>query len=190
MNGFDFRNKYIDVDGDGEADTIITDEDPLDLDFDDEVIEEEDIKVQTKKEKNRHTILVVLAICIVVIISSVILGGYVVFRSAKAPKIVTVHIESDNFENPSEAKYGNMITLSFSFEEELANIPRAIINNKNVEVYGEGKDFYAKYFVQLQEQKDIDVEFSIHDYRNKYKKTGPPITETTDGSSVVIPAFK
>ncbi len=190
MNGFDFRDKYVDIDEDKENSTEIIDDDgSLELDFDEE-IGEEDFDTRSKQEKKSNKRGVIIAIGVVVIISCVFLFGYNLYRSSKIPQIDSVHIESDNPENPSIAKYGNMVTLTFSFKTPLVNKPSVRINDRRVEVYGKGKNYYAKYFVQLQGREEINIAFSIYDYQNTKNKKALPITETTDGSSVVIPPYK
>ena len=191
MDGFDFRDKYVDLNGDDQKSEEDIQKEILKLRFDDDDDDDPsngDDNDQNKKNKKK-TIGIILITILVVVVSVAALGGFAIYRADKAPAIKSVHIESDNFDNPSLGLYGNMITLSFSFDKELADKPMVVIMNKTVEVYGEGKDYYAKYYVQMQDKVDIPVTFSIHDYRDTFRKTGPPITTTTDGSSVTIPAF-
>lgn len=198
MNEFDFRNKYIDMD-----DEPKTDEDKLneimELNLDDDFEDPQDSNgkkgfddesSEERKAKRKKTFKTIGLIVVVVTISCIVVAGYIWFSSERGPVVTNVHIESDNFDNPREAYYGNMITLSFSFSKKLSKAPIVIINNNKVEVYGEGKDYYAKYFVQYQDNEDIEVDFSINQYRDNLGKTGPAITNTTDGSSVTIPAFE
>lgn len=182
MNKFDFRNKYIDIDEDESEHNIEN------ITFDDEV--EDDSSRQNKKANDKKTIIIISIICAVVLLSSLAVAGFFFYRSAEGPVIESVHIESDSFENPKEAKYGNIVTLSFSFKKKIANTPIVIINNQNVEVHESGEKFYAKYMVQNQGNEDKKITFSIVDYRNFIRKTGPPVINTTDDSYVVIKAFK
>ena len=200
MNEFDFRNKYIDMDEQEEE----IDEDKLNeimsLNLEDDFEDPQ----EPKKEKKHHddessrerkpiskkSLKTIGLIVVVVTISCLVVAGYIWYSTAEGPVAASVHIESDNFDDPREAYYGNQITLSFSFNKELSKEPVVIINKNKVEVSGEGKDYYAKYFVQYQDTQDVVVEFSINDYKDKLGKTGKPITQTTDNSSVTIPAFK
>ena len=190
MDGFNFRDKYVDLKDDEKTEEDIQDEIlklRLDDDDDDDTPNGGDDN-HIRKQKKRP-----LGIIALIFFFFLFLGGafcaFIVYQSSGTPVATDVHIESNRFDNSSLAYYGDMITLSFSFDRELSNKPTVVIMNKQVEVYGEGKDYYVKYSVQMQDRTDTLVSFSISDYRDRFQKTGPPITTTTDGSSVTIPAF-
>ena len=74
--------------------------------------------------------------------------------------------------------------------EEIQGKPTVIIQDRQVEVDGKGKDFYAKYFVQNPGTEDEVVKFIIKDYKDSFNRKGSPVTTTTDLSRVVILAVK
>ncbi len=155
----------------------------------------QEVKQEEVKEKKgiyieKKYILIFFIILAVVLSSFAILSFYSLFRDSSIPQAIEVHIESDSYEDNTIAKYGNMITLSFSFDQKIKGVPSVTILGKEVEVYGSGKSFHAKYFVQDQDYEDTEVTFSISNYQNAYHKKGRTILETTDGSHVVIPAIE
>lgn len=156
-------------------------------------IVEDDFQAEKKEKKKNHrtkaTILVVFVVVALVLIGVAAYSVYNMYIMNRAPMVSTVHIESDNINGHHIAVYGNMITLSFSFNEEISNVPTVTIQNKKVEVFGSGKNFYAKYFVQQQGDVDEEVQFMIYNYQDELKKVGSPITATTDESKVTILAF-
>ncbi len=160
-----------------------------DFDFNDQDFDNDTNNTPDEEPKSR--IVLIVAIIMTITLSALaVLSGYSLYRNDNPPVIKTVHIESDNFDNHSLAKYGNTITLTFTFNEEIKGIPMVIILDKTVKVTGEGKSFTAKYFVENQGKEDEEVTFSIHNYRDRFYKTGAPVTETTDLSRVTIAAFK
>lgn len=135
------------------------------------------------KPKNSKLILIIIG---VVLFIAIVAGGLIIYTTNEPPKIYTVHIESDNFDDHTIAKYGNKITLTFSFTENLRKPPRVVINNREVEVFGEHKEYYAKYFVSNQGMEDVVVTFTIEDYEDRLFKKGSPVISTTDNSQVTI----
>lgn len=161
------------------------------FDFSDAEYDNEINNTIGEEPRSRKRVVLVVAIIMTITLSALaILSGYSLYRNDAPPAIRTVHIESDNFDNHSIAKYGNIITLTFTFSEKIQGTPMVIIQGRTVEVYGEGESFYAKFFVDNQGKEDELVTFSIHDYRDKFYKTGAPVTETTDLSRVTILAFQ
>lgn len=161
------------------------------FDFNDPEFDNEINSAMGTDEKPKSRIVLIVAIIMTItLVAIAVLAGYSMYRNDNPPSIKTVHIESDNFDNHMIAKYGNTITLTFTFSEEIQGIPKVIIMDRNVEATRQGKTFVAKYFVENQTNEDQIVTFSIHDYRDEYSKTGAPITETTDLSRVTIVAFK
>ena len=144
------------------------------------VEDEEEVK---SKPKNSKLVLIIIG---VVLFIAIVAGGLIIYTTNEPPKIYTVHIESDNFDDHTIAKYGNKITLTFSFTENLRKPPRVIINNREVEVFGEHKEYYAKYFVSNQGMEDVVVTFTIEDYEDRLFKKGSPVISTTDNSQVTI----
>lgn len=167
----------------------------MNLNLDDD-IPNSDLSLSTYKMKDETTdpgkkkLLIVLLIG-AALLSLVAIGsvGYLLING-RPPACKTVHIESDNIENQSTAKYGSMITLKFSFNKDIQGKPTVIIQDRQVEVYGKGKDFYAKYFVQNPGTEDEVVKFIIKDYKDSFNRKGSPVTTTTDLSRVVILAVK
>jgi len=143
----------------------------------------DDSKESEKKPKSNLLILIIIGIVLFV---GLVVGGVLIYVNDKPPEIYTVHIESDNFDDHTTAKYGNKITLTFSFTENLRKPPRVVINNREVEVFGEHKEYYAKYFVSNQGMEDVLVTFTIEDYQDRLFKKGPPVITTTDNSQVTI----
>lgn len=161
----------------------------------DEVVEEDENanpvpeEVKEKKELDKKGLYVIFIVLAIILSSLAILSGYSLYRNDKAPVIVHVHIESDNFDDHTIARYGNMVTLSFSFNKDLNGLPKVVIQNKEVEVFGNGKEYYAKFFIQDQDYRDMEITFSISEYKDAFYKVGTPVTSTTDGSKVIIPAI-
>ena len=140
-----------------------------------------------RKKKNK-----ILMVLLIVALSCCAVAGvvvYAIFQRDAVPQVRDVHIECDNFDDHSKAKYGNMITLVFSFNKNIENLPTVIIMGRQVEVFGEGNSFYAKYFVEDPGDQDEKVSFTIKDYYDSFHKVGVPVTNTTDGSSVTILGF-
>ena len=184
MDENNFREMYIDEDDHKDEPSVkelMTNEG-----FDDDV-DEEEIENEKKSNGFRKKIILVVFITITVILCSLAaLSYYAVYRDDKPPVATSVHIESDNFDDHSVAVRGNMITLTVTFDKELTKPPKIIIHDKSVDVFGEGKEYMAKYFVETQKREKEVVSFSIHDYRDRYNKTGKPITITTDLTTVTI----
>ena len=147
--------------------------------------------LKDKKDRPKRNKFLFIFLGIAVLLSLVAIGsvGFLVLN-ASPPKAVLVHIESDNINNQSTAKYGSMITLTFAFDKPISNLPTVIINDREVEVFGKGKNFYAKYFVQNQGTSDLPVNFLIKDYHDNFNRKGSPVTSTTDLSRVTIVALK
>ena len=155
-----------------------------DFQVEDETLEEKRERKEGKRKKKLSFIILFFVALILVLVAA--FAGYSAYQNDKAPVVTTVHIESDNFDGHGLAVYGNMITLSFSFNKEISNVPTVTIQNKKVEVFGSGKNFYAKYFVQTQTDEDQEVQFMIYDYKDDFQKKGGPVTKTTDSSKVII----
>ena len=147
------------------------------------------LEKKTKHRKKNSKVLAIFLILAVSMAAIAILVTYSIFQRDSAPSIRTVHIESDNTEDPTIARYGNMITLTFTFNKNIEGLPVVIIRGKEVEVFGGGDSFNAMYFVQEQGMDDELVSFTIRDYVDSFKKSGIPVTSTTDGSKVVIPKY-
>ena len=179
MDGFEFREKYIDENDD-------TIKDVMTNGFEDDGDDDDDDNKKKSGNFKKKIVLIIFITVAVVLVSLAALTGYALYRDDKPPVIVSSHIESDNFDDHTVAKYGSMITLSFTFDKELRKPPMVVIQDKTVDVYGEGKEYYAKYFVQSQGAHNEVVSFSIHDYRDNFNKTGKPVTVTTDLSNVTI----
>lgn len=148
-----------------------------------------DNPVEEDNGLDKKKLLIIFVILAVILSSLAFLVGYTFYRNDPAPKISTVHIESDNFDDHSVAKYGNMVTLTFTFNEEIKGYPKVMIQGKEVEVFGEGREFYAKYFIQDQDYEKEEIHFTISEYKDYFYKVGNPVVSTTDGSKVVILAF-
>ena len=144
------------------------------------------LKKTSKHRKKNNKVLAIFVIVAVSLAALAILITYSIFQRDPVPSIRSVHIESDNVEDRTVARYGNMITLTFTFNKDLEGLPVVVIRGKEVEVFGEGNSFTAMYFVQEQGMDDELVSFMIKDYMDSFKKTGIPVTATTDGSKVVI----
>ncbi len=170
-------------------------DDIMNLNLDDD-LPNSDLSLSTYKMKEENTdpgkkkfliiLLIGAALLSLVAIGSV---GYLLING-RPPACKSVHIESDNMENQSTAKYGSMITLTFSFNKDIQGTPTVIIQDREVEVYGKGKNFEAKYFVQNPPPNDEVVKFIIKDYKDSFNRKGSPVTTTTDLSRVVILAVK
>ena len=162
--------------------------DDLEEEMDYSKTENVEIPTPSKKSSSKKWIFLILILFVLACILGVVLG-FIIYKQNEAPRVVNVHIESNNMEDPSVAYYANMIKLSFSFQKELANLPSVIIQNKQVKVYGEGKDYYALFFVEDQTDVDQLVTFLIYDYRDIFYKKGANVSFTTDHSTVTILAF-
>ncbi len=149
----------------------------------DEIEEREET---AKSGKAKKVIMIVLIIFAVILVGVAAFAGYTVYQNDKPPVATIVHIESDNYNGHGIAEYGNMITLNVTFNKKLAVKPTITIQDKKVEVYGSGKSYYAKYFVQTQSADEEEVHFMIYDYKDEFRKVGSPVTVTTDLSRVTI----
>lgn len=147
-------------------------------------IEEREEKVKSGKAKK--VILVIFIVLALILVGAAAFAGYTVYKQDKPPVATIVHIESDNYNGHGIAEYGNMITLNVTFNKKLAVKPTITIQDKKVEVFGSGKSYYAKYFVQTQEAEEQEVHFMIYDYKDDFRKVGSPVTVTTDLSRVTI----
>ena len=191
------------TDSDDLEDIVIEDDDDDDdfIHSDDDVFiedheEEKDEIEQTfqevsgrneRKRSNRRKILLFLIVALAVSSAFIFLS---VVQNERPPVVRTVHIECDNEENPTVARYGNMITLQFTFVKSIEGVPVVYIRGKQVAVYGEGTSFYAQYFVEVEGDKGEVVTFAIKDYKSPFGKVGEEVTTTTDGSSVMIAPYQ
>ncbi len=185
MDEKDFKEKYIDDDdhkNEVDIKQFMTNG-GFDADDDDDDDDDDDKK---NSGSNKKVLFIVLISVAVVLASLAALTFYALYRDDKPPVATSIHIESDNFDDHSVAKRGNMITLTVKFDKDLKKPPKIVIQGKDVDVFGEGNEYSAKYFVESQGKEKEDVSFSIHDYRDQYNKTGKPITITTDLSTVTI----
>lgn len=176
----DFHQEDLDLQPNNEMD-VLPDNDDLSLST-----FKDNGETHRKSKSKLLIIFIVLALAFCGVAGVIV---YAVFARDVAPAVRMVHIESDDEKDPTTAKYGNMITLSFEFNKDLDGLPTVIIMGRQVEVFGEGRQYYAKYFVQDQGEEDQVVSFSIQNYKDSFRKGGLPVTNTTDNSKVVIVGY-
>ncbi len=103
-----------------------------------------------------------------------------------APVLTLVNITSNNSEDASTALVGDVITISLTSSEELANDPQVTILGRTAEVVKvEDLNFSAKITVLDTDPVGV-VSFDIASVTDLAGNDAPAINETTDGSVVSV----
>ncbi len=102
------------------------------------------------------------------------------------PTLTLVSISSNNANSPSQAKEGDIITLSFTSSEDISNSsPVAKIAWNTVTVSGSGTSYTATHTVVAGDYQG-SVQKSISSYYDAIGNAGAFVMATTDGTNVVI----
>lgn len=100
------------------------------------------------------------------------------------PGLTVVNVSSDNL-NPAFAKAGDTVTLTFTVNKALHELPLVTIAGQSVKVVSAGNSVYsAKYTFTGSETAGV-ISFTI-DFTDTSGNVGETVTVTSDGSSVTF----
>lgn len=139
--------------------------------------------VNPTRIKIKNTIIIILSIVLILFIL------YLLYRNNKdffktstdstAPIVKSINISTDN-SNSKEAVEGDTISLRITFNEELRDKPRVMINNREVDVYKRNGYYDAYYNVLESPKEDTIVSYKIYSYYDLSGNSGSTIDKKSD----------
>jgi len=107
-----------------------------------------------------------------------------VIKDTQAPTLTPVHIESNN-SNPSLAKVGDTVTLTFTASESIQTPIVTIAGNSATVTQGTDQTQWTATYKMTESDSEGVVSFTIN-YKDIAGNDGEQVTITTDGSSVTF----
>lgn len=102
-----------------------------------------------------------------------------------APTLNSVTITSNNTDNNTLAKVGDVVTLTFTASETLIGNPTVTINGNTANVTDEGENNYDATYTMQGSDAEGALSFTI-DFEDLVENDGVTVTEVTDDSSVTF----